>query len=154
MDRAEPAQRAGLASLALVLWESWLAARRPQAAPGGTRLLWIFRAPIGAAVAGTGALLAAIAFPLDDYWHTLYGIDVTLWAPFHVMIVGSVLLIGVGTLFMLAAELRSAGAVSIDGPADGRYLVRAADADTLADALAAVPRPTARVRVEVDPPRV
>jgi primosomal protein N' (replication factor Y) len=54
----------------------------------------------------------------------------------------------------LAAELRVAGTVTVDGPADGRYLVRATDAATLADALAAAPRPTARVRVEVDPPRV
>jgi primosomal protein N' (replication factor Y) len=54
----------------------------------------------------------------------------------------------------LAAGLRAVGTVSVDGPADGRYLVRAADAATLADALAAVPRPTARVRVEVDPPRI
>jgi primosomal protein N' len=54
----------------------------------------------------------------------------------------------------LAASLREAGAVAVNGPADGRYLVRAPDAAALADALAAVPRPAARVRVEVDPPRV
>jgi primosomal protein N' (replication factor Y) len=54
----------------------------------------------------------------------------------------------------LANQLRAAGAVRIDGPADGRYLVRATDAASLADALAAVPRPAGRVRVEVDPPRV
>jgi primosomal protein N' (replication factor Y) len=54
----------------------------------------------------------------------------------------------------LAYGLRAAGDLTVDGPADGRYLVRAADAATLADALAAVPRPAARVRVEVDPPRV
>jgi primosomal protein N' (replication factor Y) len=54
----------------------------------------------------------------------------------------------------LAASLREAGAVAVNGPADGRYLARAPDAAALADALAAVPRPAARVRVEVDPPRV
>jgi primosomal protein N' (replication factor Y) len=40
------------------------------------------------------------------------------------------------------------------GPADGRWLVRAPDAATLADALARTPRPAGRVRVEVDPLRV
>ena len=40
------------------------------------------------------------------------------------------------------------------GPADGRYLVGRPTRPTLADALAAAPRPAARVRVEVDPPRV
>jgi hypothetical protein len=44
--------------------------------------------------------------------------------------------------------------VAVNGPADGRYLARAPDAAALADALAAVPRPAASVRVEVDPPRV
>jgi primosomal protein N' (replication factor Y) len=44
--------------------------------------------------------------------------------------------------------------VDVSGPADGRFLVRAAGAEALAEALAAVPRPAARVRVEVDPPRV
>jgi primosomal protein N' (replication factor Y) len=53
-----------------------------------------------------------------------------------------------------AAGLRAAGA-EIAGPSDGRFLVRAADWDALADLLASVPRPTAaRVRVEVDPPRI
>jgi hypothetical protein len=41
----------------------------------------------------------------------------------------------------------------VAGPSDGRYLVRAADADALSEALAAVPRPP-RVRIEVDPPRI
>ncbi|HEY8092931.1 MAG TPA: hypothetical protein VID93_04090 [Acidimicrobiales bacterium] len=53
----------------------------------------------------------------------------------------------------LAASLGSHPGVGVAGPSDGRYLVRAADADALAEALAAVPRPT-RVRIEVDPPRI
>ena len=44
--------------------------------------------------------------------------------------------------------------MAVAGPADGRYLVRAADADALGTALAAAPRPSGRVRIEVDPPRV
>ncbi len=44
--------------------------------------------------------------------------------------------------------------LEIDGPSDGRWLVRAARVDTLADALAAVPRPQGRLRIEVDPLRV
>jgi len=56
-----------------------------------------------------------------------------------------------------AAALRHAptGGVSVSGPAEaGRYLVRAPDADTLADALAAIPRPPRGLRIEVDPARV
>ena len=54
----------------------------------------------------------------------------------------------------LAGALRLDPTVTVAGPADGRYLVRAADADALGTALAAAPRPSGRVRVEVDPPRV
>jgi primosomal protein N' (replication factor Y) len=49
-----------------------------------------------------------------------------------------------------------AGRLDVDvlGPRpDGRYLVRAADPDALADVLAGLERPRERVRVAVDPPR-
>ena len=54
----------------------------------------------------------------------------------------------------LAGALRTDPTVAVAGPADGRYLVRAADPDALGAALAAAPRPASRVRVEVDPPRI
>ncbi len=44
--------------------------------------------------------------------------------------------------------------IEVLGPADGRWLVRAPDHRTLCDALAAIPRPAGRCRVEVDPQRV
>jgi primosomal protein N' (replication factor Y) len=50
--------------------------------------------------------------------------------------------------------LAAANSLTIDGPSEGHWLVRASDADTLADALAAVPRPQGRLRIEVDPLRV
>jgi primosomal protein N' (replication factor Y) (superfamily II helicase) len=56
----------------------------------------------------------------------------------------------------LIERLRSAagGMVEVLGPDDGRWLVRAADSASLADALAAVARPAGRLRVEVDPQRI
>jgi len=57
-----------------------------------------------------------------------------------------------------AADLISALGSPLDievlGPARGTWLVRAATHDELADALARTPRPSARVRIEVDPLRV
>ena len=94
----------GLVSLALVLFHSWRAWRSPIEAEGSFRLSF-FHAPVGVVAAGVGALLGAIAFPLDDYWHTLYGVDVTLWAPFHIMIVASMVMVGVGALQLVAADL-------------------------------------------------
>lgn len=31
---------------------------------------------------------ALLAFPLDDFWHTIYGVDVTMWSPTHLMMIG------------------------------------------------------------------
>jgi primosomal protein N' (replication factor Y) len=44
--------------------------------------------------------------------------------------------------------------VDVLGPADGHWLLRARDHQTLCDALAATPRPHARTRIEVDPLRI
>jgi primosomal protein N' (replication factor Y) len=44
--------------------------------------------------------------------------------------------------------------VQVMGPADGAFLVRAPDHQSLCDALAAVPRPPGRLRVAVDPRRL
>lgn len=97
---------AGLISLALILRESYRTWRGLDThSDGSIRLLGVFHAPLGLVTAGSGALLGAIAFPLDDYWHTLYGIDVTLWAPFHVMIISSMVMSGLGALYVQAAAL-------------------------------------------------
>ena len=53
----------------------------------------------------------------------------------------------------LAGGLRLLPGLTVTGPSEQRYLVRAPDADALADAFAAVPRPRG-VRIQVDPPRV
>jgi primosomal protein N' (replication factor Y) len=43
--------------------------------------------------------------------------------------------------------------IEVQGPLDGRYLVRAPDHHALCDAIAAVERPAGRLRIEVDPLR-
>ena len=68
------------------------------------QILGRFRAPVGLFLAGLGALCAALAFPWDDYWHRLYGLDVTLWAPFHVMIIGGMALAALGAAYLFAAH--------------------------------------------------
>jgi hypothetical protein len=50
---------------------------------------------------GFGAVCAAVAFPLDTYWHALYGVDVSLWAPFHIMLYMSGVLTAFGVLCIL-----------------------------------------------------
>ncbi len=45
-------------------------------------------APVsGIFIAGCG-LYALVGFPLDDMWHRIFGQDVTLWGPTHLMLIG------------------------------------------------------------------
>jgi hypothetical protein len=39
----------------------------------------------GIGVAGAGMLTALVAAPIDNAWHELYGIDVTIWSPPHLL---------------------------------------------------------------------
>jgi len=71
------------------------------ASPTALRLgrLRIPAAGLAMLVMATGA---AIGFPLDDLWHRTYGIDVTLWSPTHLLMIG-------GAVFAtLALNLRAA----------------------------------------------
>jgi hypothetical protein len=93
----------GLAALIAILVETVAARRNPASPPADTTRLGSFRGPLGAYLAGFGALSSTVAFPLDDYWHSLYGIDVSLWAPFHVMITSGMMLAGLGAVYILAS---------------------------------------------------
>jgi hypothetical protein len=64
----------------------------------------LFHAPLGYVVTGFGALLALIAAPLDNYWHQLYGIDIALWAPFHMMGVTGAFIGTLGMVYVFSSE--------------------------------------------------
>ena len=63
---------------------------RDGAKPGiaSVRITRKWYAPVsGIFIAACGAY-ALIGFPLDDVWHRLFGQDVTLWGPTHLMLIG------------------------------------------------------------------
>ncbi len=97
----------GVAALSEVGVESVLARRYRGFSELSTSFAGVFSASLGAYVAGFAALAAAVGFPLDVYWHSLYGIDVSVWAPFHVMIITgmSVAAYGVAYLLLSGANL-------------------------------------------------
>jgi hypothetical protein len=82
-------------------------------APVGVRILGV-RIPYSAmpmAALGVGAL---VGFPLDALWHEAYGIDVTLWSPTHLMLVGGGGLATIAVWLMLM-EGRRAGRATVLG---------------------------------------
>jgi hypothetical protein len=97
---------AGLLALTVVLVDT---VRYFKGAPGvddtsTIRIFKFFHAPLGFVIAGFGALQALVSAPLDNYWHTLYGIDIALWAPFHMMGVTGAVIGNIGMVYIFASE--------------------------------------------------
>ncbi len=67
-------------------------------------ILGLFHAPLGFILLGVGTLIDLIAAPFDNYWHELYGIDVTLWTPFHLMGALGGVMAGLGIIYVFASE--------------------------------------------------
>jgi len=93
----------GIAALTVIITETIWARRYKSMAQEFTPFAGLFSGPLGAYIVGYAALNSAVAFPLDTYWHTLYGIDVTLWAPFHIMIISGMALMAFGSVYILAS---------------------------------------------------
>lgn len=64
----------------------------------------IFHAPLGFIICGIGPLICLIAAPLDNYWHQLYGIDINLWSPFHLMGAMGGIITAFGLIYAFASE--------------------------------------------------
>ncbi len=53
--------------------------------PWAVRLAEGWYAPVGGLLIATSAVFGLIGFPLDDFWHRMFGQDVTLWGPTHLL---------------------------------------------------------------------
>src|SRR3954464_13880976 len=112
---------------------------RPGELPGSSAIRISPRnaVPLGGVLIAAAGVFAMIGFPLDDVWHRLFGQDVTLWGPTHlVMLSGGMLtLVGVAVLFEEG--------VAVAGQRRGRAAAQSNGRDG-ADAKA-VPTPLARL---------
>jgi hypothetical protein len=63
--------------------------------PGGWHI------PYGAALMAAAGTFALLGFPLDDVWHRLFGQDVTLYGPTHLMLIGGASLSTIGGWLLL-----------------------------------------------------
>lgn len=66
--------------------------------PAAVQITRNWHAPVGGVLMAGCGLYAMIGFPLDDIWHRIFGQDVTLWGPTHLMMIG-------GACFSLFAVL-------------------------------------------------
>jgi hypothetical protein len=56
--------------------------------PAAVRISGNWYAPVGGVLMAGCGLYAMMGFPLDDIWHRIFGQDVTLWGPTHLMMIG------------------------------------------------------------------
>lgn len=96
----------GILCVGMVLLETILYYRRyPGFTKDTTTPILFFRGPIGFALAGFGLAVMLFSAPLDDYWHRLFGIDVKVWAPFHVMLLLGIIMASLGIFYLFASEV-------------------------------------------------
>ncbi|MFC4907469.1 hypothetical protein [Actinomadura gamaensis] len=89
----------------------------PGERPGtaAVRITRTWYAPAGGVLlAGTG-FYALLGFPLDDVWHRIFGQDVTLWGPTHLMLIGGAGL-SLVAMMILEREGRRAGEAAASAP--------------------------------------
>ena len=84
--------------------------------PAAVRITDDWYAPVGGIVMAGCGLYALMGFPLDDMWHRIFGQDVTLWGPTHLMMIGGA---GFSTLAAAYLEVEGKRAVGPDAPRDG-----------------------------------
>ena len=87
---ANPAHYFILFGLFLLFVAGCLACVLPYDKPGpsAVRITRNWYAPVGGILMAGCGLYALIGFPLDDIWHRIFGQDVTLWGPTHLMMIG------------------------------------------------------------------
>jgi hypothetical protein len=76
-----------------------------RASPLGDRAIgvWGFRGPFGAFLATWGAVTMVVSAPFDDWWHSAYGLDVTVLSPPHMVLTLGILGVAVGGVLCVLA---------------------------------------------------
>ncbi|MBU9767245.1 hypothetical protein FR943_25865 [Mycobacterium sp. TNTM28] len=86
--------------------------------PAAIRITRTWYAPVGGVLMALCGLYALIGFPLDDIWHRIFGQDVTLWGPTHLMLIGGA---GLSLIAVLLLEHEGRVAMGPDAPEDTRF---------------------------------
>jgi hypothetical protein len=109
---ANPAHYPILFGLIGVFVAGWLAVALPRGerpGPSPIRLGAGWYAPVGGVLITACGAFALLGFPLDDLWHRLFGQDVTLWGPTHLMMLGGAAMTLIGQAVLLREGLWQRG---------------------------------------------
>src|SRR4051812_12753178 len=101
---ANPAHYFILVGLFMAFSAGVLAVTLPEGRPSraAVKLGRDWYAPVGGLMLLACSSFSLAGFPLDDFWHRIFGQDVTLWGPTHLMLIGGagLSLIAHATLFV------------------------------------------------------
>lgn len=103
-----------LAGLFGILFAGVLAIALPEDRPSRTavKITKDWHAPLGGVLMAACAAFALSGFPLDDGWHRIFGQDVTLWGPTHLLLFGAAGLTTLGAWVLHVEGLRARDANS------------------------------------------
>jgi hypothetical protein len=106
---ANPAHYFILAGLFGIFAAGFFAMVLPRERPSAVaiRLGHDWWAPLGGVLICACGAFSLIGFPLDDVWHRLFGQDVTLWGPTHLMLIGGAAMTLVGIAVLTVEGLRA-----------------------------------------------
>src|SRR4051812_851930 len=100
---ANPAHYFILTGLFGLFTAGFLAIVLPEGRPSkaSVRITRDWYAPIGGVALVACGAFSLSGFPLDDVWHRLFGQDVTLWGPTHLMLIGGAALALIGHTMLM-----------------------------------------------------
>ena len=100
---ANPAHYLILFGLYGIFAAGFLAIVLPDGKPSAraVRITGDWYAPLGGIAMLAAAGFALTGFPLDDIWHRIFGQDVTLWGPTHLMLIGGAGLTLIGSCILI-----------------------------------------------------
>ncbi len=106
---ANPAHYFILAGLFGIFTAGYLAMVMPEGEPSASslRITEDWHAPLGGVLICACGAFSLIGFPLDDVWHRIFGQDVTLWGPTHLMLIGGAAMTLVGIAVLMVEGLRT-----------------------------------------------
>lgn len=118
---ANPAHYFILFGLFLLFIAGTLAIVLPYDKPGAAavRITRSWYAPVGGLLMAMCGLYALIGFPLDDIWHRIFGQDVTLWGPTHLMLIGGA---GLSLVSVLVLEYEGRRSIGFSADDDTKFV--------------------------------